>query len=121
MSKRVLMVDDEPDLIKIVHAMLAAYGYEFISAENGLEGLGKAEREKPDLILLDFMMPHMHGLDVLKRLKGKSETASIPVIMLTAKDDTESVLKAKDLGAKDYITKPFNVEGLLDSLKRHLT
>lgn len=120
MPKRILMVDDEPDLIKIVHARLAAYGYEFISAESGLEGLDKAEKEKPDLILLDVMMPHMHGFDMLSKLRDNPTTASIPTIMLTARDDTKSISKAKDLGAKDYITKPFNLEALLDSVQKYL-
>lgn len=120
MAKRILMVDDEPDLINVVHVRLAGVGYEFISAENGVEGLEKAEKDKPNLILLDVMMPRMHGLDVLRELKNNPETTSIPVLMLTAKDDAESVEKARTLGAKDYIPKPFNLEGLLDSVKRHL-
>ena len=119
MPKRVLMIDDEADLIKVVHVRLAAEGYDFISATNGLEGLEAAEKEKPDLILLDVMMPHMHGLDVLKNLKKDSDTASIPVIMLTATSDTESAFKAKELGAVDYIIKPFNLEAMLDAVKRH--
>lgn len=121
MSKRVLMVDDEPDLIKVVHVRLAALGYEVIAANNGLEGLKKAEKEKPDLILLDVMMPRMDGLDVLRRLKDNPGTAAIPVLMLTATDDTESISRARDLGVKDYIVKPFNFDALLDSVKRYLS
>jgi DNA-binding response OmpR family regulator len=120
MPRKILMFDDEPDLIEIMHARLGAEGYEIISAGDGIEGLKKVETEKPDLILLDVMMPKMHGLDVLRKLKESLKTSSIPVIMLTAKDDTESILKAKSLGAKDYITKPFNAEMLLDSVKKHL-
>ena len=120
MPKRILMVDDEADLIKVVHVRLAANGYEVIAASNGLEGLEKAQKERPDLILLDVMMPRMHGLDVLLKLKDNPETASIPVLMLTANDDTESISKARALGAKDYIVKPFNLEALMDSVKRYL-
>ena len=121
MSKRILMVDDEADLVKVVHVRLAANGYEVIAASNGLEGLEKAQKEKPDLILLDVMMPRMHGLDVLAKLKANPETASISVLMLTAKDDTVSISKAKALGAKDYIVKPFNFEALVDSVKTYLS
>ncbi|MFC1508101.1 PleD family two-component system response regulator [Candidatus Omnitrophota bacterium] len=120
MRKKIMMIDDEPDLIKVVHVRLAGIGYDFVSAENGIEGLGKVTKEKPDLILSDVMMPKMHGLDVLKNLKSDPRTASIPVIMLTAKDDTESIDRAKKLGAADYLPKPFNLEGLVDSVKRHI-
>lgn len=121
MPKRILMVDDEADLIKVVHVRLAANGYKVIAASNGLDGLKKARDERPDLILLDVMMPRMHGLDVLLKLKDNPETASIPVLMLTANDDTESISKARALGAKDYIVKPFNLEALMDSVKRYLS
>ncbi len=120
MAKKILVVDDEQDIIKVLHVRLGAVGYEVISAENGLEGLEKAKREKPDLILLDVMMPCMHGFDALQRLKDNKKTTSIPVIMLTAKDDKGAISKAKALGAKDYLTKPFNSEALLDSIERCL-
>lgn len=120
MSKKILIIDDEPELCKIVQVRLAANGYEAISAENGLEGLNKAVKENPGLILLDVMMPKMHGFDVLLKLKERPETKSIPVVMLTAKDDKESVSKAKSLGAKDYITKPFNREALMDTVRKYL-
>ncbi|MFH1854085.1 MAG: response regulator [Candidatus Omnitrophota bacterium] len=120
MSKRILVVDDEPELTKIVQVRLAANGYEVVSAKNGIEALEKAKTERPNLILLDMMMPRMHGLDTLRRLKEKPETEPIPVIMLTAKDDKESILEAKSLGAKDYVTKPFNLEALLDAVRKHL-
>ena len=120
MSRRVLIVDDEPELAKIVQVRLAADGYEVICAENGQDALDKAESKRPELILMDVMMPKMHGLDALRKLKEKPETKQIPVVMLTAKDDEESVFKAKSLGAKDYITKPFNAEALLAAVKKHL-
>ncbi|MBU3911202.1 MAG: response regulator [Candidatus Omnitrophica bacterium] len=120
MSRRVLIVDDEPELAKIVQVRLAADGYEVIRAENGQEALDKAESEKPELILLDVMMPKMHGLEALRRLKEKPETKDIPVVMLTAKDDKEAVSEASSLGAKDYITKPFNTEALLAAVKKYL-
>jgi DNA-binding response OmpR family regulator len=121
MSKKILIVDDEPELTKVMQARLAAHSYEIISAENGLKALEQAKAESPDLILLDVMMPKMHGLDVLRNLKNNPETEGIPVIMLTAKDDKESVIKARSLGAKEYISKPFNLEALLDAVRRHLS
>lgn len=121
MTRRVLVVDDEPELAKIIQVRLAANGYDVIRAENGQEALDKAESEKPELILLDVMMPKMHGLDVLRKLKEDPDTEGIPVVMLTAKDDKESVLKAKSLGAKDYIAKPFNSEALLDTVRKYLS
>ena len=121
MSKRIMIVDDEPDLITLVQVRLAASGYEVIAAHDGGEGLEKAQKEKPDLILLDVMMPGIDGFEVLRKLKNSPQTISIPVIMLTAKGDRQSLSKAKDLGATDYITKPFNSEALLDLIKRYLT
>ena len=120
MSKRILLVDDEADLLTLVQARLAANGYEVITAHNGLEGLEKASKEKPNLILLDVMMPRKDGFEVLRELKSNIETTSIPVVMLTAKGESQSFSKAKDLGAIDYITKPFNAEALLDLVKRYL-
>jgi len=120
MSKKVLIIDDEPDLTRVVQVRLAANGYEVISAEKGEEGLIKAETECPNLILLDVMMPEMHGLDVLRKLKGNPKTKAMPVVMLTAKDDKESISKARSLGAQDYITKPFNSEALLGAVKKYL-
>lgn len=121
MPRKILMIDDETDLIKVIHARLAGIGCDFISAENGIEGLVRAAKEKPDLILLDVMMPKMDGLDVLKKLKNGADTRSIPVIMLTAKDDIKSISASKELGAVDYIVKPFNQEGLVASVEKYLS
>lgn len=120
MAKKVLIVDDEPQLARIVQVRLAANGYEVISARNGQEALDMAEGDRPGLILMDVMMPKMHGLEALRRLKEKPETKDTPVVMLTAKDDKESVSEASALGAKDYMSKPFNAEALLDVVKKYL-
>ncbi|MBU4342690.1 MAG: response regulator [Candidatus Omnitrophica bacterium] len=120
MSKKILMIDDESELLKVLHPRLAANGYEVVSAESGREGLEKAIKEKPGLIILDLLMPRMGGLEVLDQLKKDSQTKSVPVIMLTGKEDEESVARAKELGAVDYITKPFNPEALIDVAKKYL-
>ena len=120
MSKRILLVDDEADLLKLVMVRLAACGYEVIPASDGLEALEKAQKENPDLILLDVMMPRMDGFEVLRNLKNNPGTMSIPVIMLTAKDEAESFSRAQEAGAEDYITKPFNRDALLDAVRKYL-
>ena len=104
---RILMVDDEQDLCFFVKANLEIVGnYEVITATSGREGVRAASWHKPDLILLDVMMPGMDGFEVLKKLKEDIKTASIPVIMLTAKADDESKMKAAGLYGDDYIVKP---------------
>jgi len=118
MTKKILIIDDEEDLVTVIRVGLIANGYEVISSPGGLDGLEKAEKEVPDLVLLDVMMPHFDGFSVLRELKAISKTASIPTIMLTGKDDTSSHEMAKNLGAIDFITKPFNVEALLDLIKK---
>ena len=120
MAKRIMVVEDEKDLSKVLHVALAAHGYEVIIANDGKEALVKAVKEKPSLILLDVVMPHMDGLEVLHRLKLDPKTKHIPVIMLSGRDDIDSVDEAKEIGAKDYITKPYNTEMLLDAVKRNL-
>jgi DNA-binding response OmpR family regulator len=119
MSK-VLVIDDEEDLLDIVTIRLQAAGYQVISARSGQEGLEKTHGEKPDLILLDVMMPGIDGFELLRRFKDDPEAKFIPVIMLTCRGDSESIFKAQDLGAKDYIIKPFDSKELLDLVARYL-
>lgn len=118
MTKRILIIDDEEDLINVIRVGLIANGYEVISSTGGLDGLERAKKDIPNLILLDVMMPHFDGFSVLRELKASSKTASIPTIMLTGKDDAKSLKIAKSFGATDFITKPFNVEALLDLIKK---
>lgn len=118
---KILIVDDEPDLVEMVKARLEAGGYEVISACDGTEGLKKAIGQQPRLIILDIIMPHMDGYLVLERLKANSSTRRIPVVMLTARGDTQSIFKAQELKADDYLIKPFKSEELLSSVIRNIS
>lgn len=120
MAKRILVVDDEPALVEMIKKRLEANDYEVITSYGGQEALDKAETEKPDLILLDIMMPGMDGFQTLGRLRGSQVTRYTPVIMLTCKGETSSIFKAHDLGSTDYIIKPFDPKRLLDVIKRHI-
>lgn len=118
MAKKILIVDDEKDLVEMLKMRLEANDYEIITAYNGEEGLEKAELCRPDLILLDIMMPGISGFEVLRRLKDNAWAKDIPVIMLTAKGDTNSIFKAEDMSVKDYIMKPYNSKVLLETIRR---
>ena len=116
MNKTIMVVDDNPDIITIVKTILEGRGYTVFSAASGPELLNMLPDHKSDLIILDIMMPEMDGLEVLTRLKGKAETATIPVILLTAKVQYEDVLGGYKLGADYYITKPFTSTQLVNGI-----
>ena len=116
----ILVVDDEPDLLRLVETRLKANHYETLSASDGKMGLEIAIREHPDLIILDIMMPGMDGIEALRTLKRTSGTSSIPVIMLSQKRETHSIIEAQNLGASDYIFKPFLTEDLIKSVEKHI-
>jgi len=120
MAKRILLVDDEAQLVEMVRIRLEAEGYEVITAIDGKDGLQKADVFRPDLIILDIMMPGIDGFEVLRRLRVNIATQHIPVIMLTAKGDSTAMFKAHDLGSTDYFIKPFNTQELLDFIKRYI-
>lgn len=111
-----MVVDDNPDIVTIVKTILEGKGYKVLSASSGQELLNALNGDKPDLIILDIMMPEMDGLECLGRLKGAAETASIPVILLTAKVQYEDVLGGYKLGADYYITKPFTSTQLVNGI-----
>jgi len=115
-KRLITMVDDNPDIVTIVKTILEGKGYEVICASSGQELFSGLGDHKPDLIILDIMMPQMDGLEVLTRLKGATETSSIPVILLTAKVQYEDVLGGYKLGADYYITKPFTSTQLLNGI-----
>jgi len=108
--QKILIVDDDPIIVKFVRANLEANQYETVIASDGREALGVAEKEQPDLVLLDIMMPVMDGFEVCKRLR---EWSQVPVIMLTARGEERDKVKCLDMGADDYIPKPFGVNELL--------
>jgi len=122
---RILVVDDEPSILRLVTATLEAKDYEVITASNGTDGLVFARTKHPDLILLDIMMPQMDGTEVRRRLAADPKTKDIPVIHLSAVGDFQKQLDAFDEGTADYITKPFapkelqqRVADMLDPAKR---
>jgi CheY-like chemotaxis protein len=115
-NKTIMVVDDNPDIITIVKTILEGKGFSVFSASSGAELLNMLKGPKPDLIILDIMMPEMDGLEVLSRLKAMSETATIPVILLTAKVQYEDVLGGYKLGADYYITKPFTSTQLVNGI-----
>jgi two-component system alkaline phosphatase synthesis response regulator PhoP len=115
-QRTIMVVDDNPDIITIVKTILEGKGYSVLSASGGQELLNLLTDRKPDLIILDIMMPEMDGLEVLGRLKAVTETASIPVILLTAKVQYEDVLGGYKLGADYYITKPFTSTQLVNGI-----
>jgi len=110
---RVLVVEDEPDLRNLLDRSLEQAGYKVFVAEDGIEALEKATTETLDLVLLDLMLPHVDGIEVCRRLKRDERTARLPVIMLTARQEPVDRIVGLELGADDYITKPFNLRELL--------
>ena len=118
MPKKILAVDDERHIVRLVEANLQRAGYQVVTAYDGREALEKVKAEEPDLIVLDVMMPYMDGFEVLKNLKADPVTAEIPVIMLTAKAQDADVFRGWQSGVDCYLTKPFNPMELLTFVKR---
>jgi len=116
----ILVIDDEQDLLDLLGYNLAKEGYKVLVAKDGEKGLDLAKRHKPDLIILDLMMPKIDGLEVCKSLQNDSKTSAIPIIMLTAKAEETDKIVGLELGADDYVTKPFSVRELLARVKAHL-
>ncbi len=118
MSKeKVLIIDDEEHIVELIRYNLENEGYETLMAYNGKEGISLAEKFQPNLILLDIMLPGMNGLKVCKTLRQIKETQNIPIIMLTAKSEELDKILGLELGADDYMTKPFSVRELLARIK----
>ena len=113
MSAIILVVDDNEDNVHIAREILLSRGFEVRVAYNGPSALVSVDQQRPDLILLDIMMPQMSGMDVLDRLRANPATASVPVILVTAKDQDEDLLAGYKYGADYYITKPFSAKQLL--------
>lgn len=115
-NKTIMVVDDNPDIITIVRTILEGKGFNVLSASSGAECLETLKSQKPDLIVLDIMMPEMDGLEVLTRLKAMSEFSNVPIVLLTAKVQYEDVLGGYKLGADYYITKPFTSTQLINGI-----
>lgn len=114
--KTVLVVDDEKDLVELVSYNLQRSGYAVITSGSGSEALELARQHKPDLVVLDLMLPGMEGTEVARRMKADPSTAGIPIVMLTAKGEETDVVVGLTLGADDYVTKPFSMKILLARL-----
>jgi len=120
-KKIILMIDNEKEFSSLIKSFLEeSCGYEAKAVPDGYNGMRIAAKIKPDLILLDVLMPAMNGLHILKRLKENEETASIPVIMITAVQDVESRLKAGNLHCEDYLIKPIKLEDLRSKINKAL-
>ncbi len=115
--KKILVVDDKPEVVELVTATLEGEGYQIICAFDGREALEKIGREKPDLVLLDIVMPKMNGFEVLSEVKNDPQTKDIPIIMITAKGQKLDEDKGRRLGAEDYIIKPFSPSHLLRKIE----
>jgi CheY-like chemotaxis protein len=116
----ILIVDDEPFNVDVLQQELEELDYQLITAANGQEALSKIKSHQPDLILLDLMMPVLDGFAVLAEIKGDNSLRDIPVIIVSAADDSKSIVKGIKQGADDYITKPIDADHLKKKVKEHL-
>jgi two-component system phosphate regulon response regulator PhoB len=112
-GERILVVDDEPDIVALVVYHLAKSGYRVSSASSGPDALALAKRDRPSLVVLDLMLPGMSGFDVLSRLREDENTANVAVLMLTARKEEPDRIRGLELGADDYLTKPFSPQELV--------
>lgn len=115
---KIVVCDDERHIVRLIQVNLERQGYQVVTAFDGKEGLEKIKAEKPNLVVLDVMMPYMDGFEVLKTLRRDPETESLPVIMLTAKAQDKDVFEGYHYGADMYLTKPFNPMELVTFVKR---
>jgi len=119
--KKILIVDDEVDLLETVRFPLELEGFDTLVAYNGEDGLNQARKEKPDLIILDLMLPKLDGYKVCRLLKFDERYKDIPILMLTAKTQEKDKILGKETGADEYITKPFEMDYLLGKVKAYLS
>lgn len=118
--KKILIVDDEADIIEILQFMLESNGYECIKAFDGEEGLKLAREANPDLIILDVMMPKINGYKISRLLKYDNKYKNIPILMITARSQKEDKIIGEETGADEYITKPFQIDYVLEKVKSYL-
>jgi DNA-binding response OmpR family regulator len=118
-SKKVLIVDDEPEFVEMIKMRLEANKYEFFTASNGAEAIAMATAKRPDLMLLDVTMPQMDGFDVLEQLRSTEATRRLPVVMLTARRESKFLLRSQDLKACDYLMKPCDQKELLAVVRKY--
>ena len=119
--KKVLIADDHPEAVELVRVTLEDEDYEIVNTSNGKETLKKARAEKPDIVLLDVVMPKMDGFEVCRQLRKDPQTKEILIVMLTAKGQEVDKERGRKVGADDYITKPFSPSALLIKIEEILT
>ena len=119
-GKTVLVADDDPVILRLIQVNLELEGYDVLTANNGQEAVDQAAEAKPDLIIIDIMMPRLDGYQACEHLKSHAETAAIPVIFLSAKAQQSDIDKGKSFGVADYLTKPFDPSELLEVVERHV-
>ena len=120
MAKKILIVDDEKDLVETLTVLLESKSYKVIAAYDGMQGLEKAKKDNPDLILLDVMMPQLNGYQVCRELKKDETYKKIPIVMLTAKAQESDRFWGVESGADDYVTKPFDSKNLIETIEKFL-
>ncbi|HOX51383.1 MAG TPA: response regulator, partial [Fibrobacteria bacterium] len=116
MSRRILVIEDESSIRENIREMLEAEGYEVIEAVDGADGVRKSSERPPDLVVCDVNMPGMDGFQVIANLRGNSRTLHVPFLFLTARADRTSLRRGMELGAEDYLTKPFSRQELLSAV-----
>ncbi len=121
MLGRVLIIDDEPELVKAVEVRLKANGYDVEVAYDGKAGIDKAKEVRPDLILLDFVMPMMDGYEVARELMADIEIKQIPIVVLTASQQKDLKTRFREIGINAFIVKPFETSELLDMVNKYLS
>ena len=119
-KKNIFVVEDEEDILDLIRHHLTKEGFAVATATNGLEAVKAIQRKPPDLILLDLMLPGLDGLEVCRQLKKDSKTAGVPILMVTAKDEESDVVTGLELGADDYIVKPFRMKELIARVRAAL-
>ncbi len=117
-TKKILLIDDEPEITEMLKFRLESYQYQIITATNGDEGLQLAEKEKPDLVISDVMMPKMDGYTFVREMKSRASTRNIPIIVLTAKPGMKDLFAME--GISDYLIKPYKPEELVQKVRQHL-
>ncbi len=119
-KKKILLVDDSSTVLLMERMILSKSPYDLVTARDGMEGVEKAKAERPDLILMDVVMPRMDGFEACRRLRADDETREIPVIMVTTRGELQSVESGYESGCSDYVTKPINGLELLSKVRNYL-
>jgi CheY-like chemotaxis protein len=119
-KKKILLVDDDPDILRLVEVVLKRSGFTVVTAKNGADALSYLQTDQPSMILLDVAMPGMNGFEVLSQLKTQPNLKSVPIMMLTARSQKEEIIKAIQMGAQNYMVKPFDSKELITRIKKIL-